>query len=39
MGLDMHLNKHVFIGAKYEHRKVTGSIQIESDGRPGLDIR
>lgn len=28
MGLDMYLNKSVFVGAKYEYRKVTGTIDL-----------
>lgn len=28
MGLDMYLNKRVFIGANYEYRKVKGNINI-----------
>jgi hypothetical protein len=34
MGLDMYLNKHVYVGAEYEHRKVTGTIDIKIDGKP-----
>jgi hypothetical protein len=32
MGLDMYLTKHIYIGAKYEHREVKGSIDITSQG-------
>ena len=28
MGLDMYLNKRVYIGANYEHNDVTGSIKL-----------
>jgi hypothetical protein len=38
MGLDMYLNKRTYIGAEYEHRKVTGSINIVADGKP-VDIK
>lgn len=31
MGLDMYLNKKVYVGAEYEHRKVTGAIDIKSN--------
>lgn len=34
MGLDMYLSKKVYIGANYEHRKVTGRINIKQDGKP-----
>lgn len=34
MGLDMYLNKETFIGAEYEHRKVTGAIDVQLDGKP-----
>jgi hypothetical protein len=34
MGLDMYLTKKVYIGAKYEHRKVTGEISLKIDGKP-----
>lgn len=34
MGLDMYLNKRTYIGAKYEHRKITGVIDIKEDGKP-----
>lgn len=33
MGLDMHLTKNTYIGANYEHNKVSGTIQIEKDGK------
>lgn len=32
MGLDMFLTKKIYIGANYEHRKVTGAIDIAVDG-------
>lgn len=28
MGLDMYLMKKTYIGAKYEHRKITGKVEI-----------
>lgn len=34
MGLDMYLTKRIFIGANYEHRKITGQISILQDGKP-----
>ncbi len=33
MGLDMFLNKKTYIGAQYEHNKVTGTIDIKMDGK------
>jgi len=33
MGLDMYLYKDIFVGANYEHRKVTGTIELFTDGR------
>lgn len=37
MGLDMYLQRKVYVGAYFEHRKVTGRIEIYEDGRP-IDI-
>lgn len=34
MGLDMYLDRHVYIGAEYEHNKVTGEIKLFRDGKP-----
>jgi hypothetical protein len=34
MGLDMYLNKRIYVGAEFKHRKVTGKIKIEADGKP-----
>lgn len=34
MGLDMYLTKKTYIGAQYEHRNVTGKIEISIDGKP-----
>ncbi len=34
MGLDMYLNKRVYIGAEYEHRDVKGVISLTSCGIP-----
>ena len=34
MGLDMYLNKKVYVGANYEHNKVTGRITLKKDGKP-----
>lgn len=33
MGLDMYLTKKIYIGAQYEHRNITGSIDIRKDGK------
>lgn len=34
MGLDMYLSRKVWIGANYEHNKITGKINITRDGVP-----
>jgi hypothetical protein len=34
MGLDMYLTKRIYIGAEYEHRKVTGKISLKQNGKP-----
>lgn len=34
MGLDMYLTRHVYIGAKYKHRNVTGIIDIKIGDNP-----
>lgn len=34
MGLDMYLTKKLYVGAEYEHRNVTGKIDIKIDGKP-----
>jgi hypothetical protein len=34
MGLDMYLTKHIYIGAKFEHNKIEGRIEIKRDGKP-----
>lgn len=34
MGLDMYLIKKTYIGAEYEHRKITGTIDLKKDGVP-----
>lgn len=33
MGLDMYLTKKTYIGANYEHRKVSGKCDIKIDGK------
>lgn len=33
MGLDMYLNRRVYVGAEFEHRNVTGSIDISINGK------
>lgn len=38
MGLDMYLRKKIFVGANYEHRKITGTVELASDGK-NLPIR
>jgi len=32
MGLDMYLDADIYIGAKHDHRKVSGKIEIEIEG-------
>lgn len=40
MGLDMYLCKKTYIGAKYEHRKVTGEINISSgEHKANIDFK
>jgi len=34
MGLDMYLEKRVYIGAEYKHRNVKGKVAITIDGKP-----
>ena len=34
MGLDMYLEREIYVGGMYEHRNVTGRISITSDGKP-----
>jgi hypothetical protein len=34
MGLDQYLEKHIFIGAEFEHRAVIGSIKLKVEGKP-----
>jgi len=34
MGLDMYLTKRVYVGAEWEHRNVTGTIDIRQNGEP-----
>jgi len=34
MGLDSYLKKKIYVGANYDHRKITGKITIKQDGRP-----
>jgi len=39
MGLDMYLNKRIYIGANYEHRNVKGAIEItEGDDNKPIKI-
>lgn len=33
MGLDMYLTKRIYIDAEYNHRNISGSIQITQDGK------
>ena len=37
MGLDMYLTKKIYVGAEYEHRNITGNIEIFVGGEK-LDI-
>lgn len=37
MGLDMYLTRKVYVGAEYEHRKVTGKVEIKV-GKEKLNI-
>ena len=40
MGLDMFLDRTVFVGAEYESRKITGKIELYTDGKPiDIDIK
>lgn len=32
MGLDMWLNKEVYIGAHWDHRKISGHVELKKDG-------
>lgn len=34
MGLDMYLKKRIFVGAEYDHREVTGKVEILVEGKP-----
>jgi len=34
MGLDMYLEKRTYIGANYDYRNVTGTIDLKADGKP-----
>ena len=34
MGLDQYLSRKIYVGAEYEHRNVTGVIDIKVDGKP-----
>lgn len=34
MGLDMYLERDIFIGAQFEHRRVTGTVNLFADGKP-----
>ena len=33
MGLDMFLYAKVYVGEEYEHRKVTGTVEVFADGK------
>jgi len=37
MGLDMYLNKKIYIGANYEHRGITGKIEIK-EGKKKIPV-
>jgi len=34
MGLDMYLEKDIYVGANFKHREVKGIIQLEAGGKP-----
>jgi hypothetical protein len=34
MGLDQYLNKRIYIGANYEHRNISGEINLKADNKP-----
>ena len=34
MGLDMYLNKKIYIGANYHFNKITGTLDIKQNGEP-----
>lgn len=34
MGLDMYLNKKMYIGANFEHNKISGNVTLLRDGKP-----
>lgn len=34
MGLDMYLNRKIYIGANYKHRNITGTIDLYEEGKP-----
>jgi hypothetical protein len=34
MGLDMYLQKKIYVGAEYEHRQVKGKVAITVNGKP-----
>lgn len=34
MGLDMYLNKKIYIGANYDFNKITGTLDIKQNGEP-----
>jgi hypothetical protein len=34
MGLDMYLNKRIYVGANYQHNEVTGKIELFRHGEP-----
>ena len=33
MGLDMYLSKKIYVGAKHDHREVTGTIKLSAHGK------
>lgn len=33
MGLDMYLTKQTYVGANYDHNKITGEIELYKDGK------
>lgn len=37
LDLDMYLEYHIYVGANFEHRNVTGTIDLKCDGEP-IDV-
>lgn len=40
MGLDQYLTRKIYIGAKFDHNKITGNISLKQDGKPiSVDLK